>query len=430
MEQRLAAHLWRLTTAWECLDIVAVQRQLRALDILAAESGSARVEFFAVSRRAMHALTAGDLHLADTLMERARAIGATVGEPDVEAVLHSLAADRARQTADMAAVSEEAEAFDAFGMSEGIPSVLAEAAVLLLAAGQADLALLRCRQLVAGGVDIIPRDVDFLLILCSVIHVAAALGEMTVAAEAAAAVEPYSGRAVLNAGAVTFHGVVDDYLFRADPSAVRWRDRAGNAYRRIGASWWEQRLTGQAPTRTKSTVAFYPGPEGSWTVGSSTLPDLKGLWYLHHLLGRPRLDVYATELVGGGLSASDTGEILDAAAIGSYRARLAEIDALLDDADIRGDRAASQNLSEERDALLRELRAGTGIGGRRRRTGSTHERARVAVRKAIASAVSHIEAVDPALARMLRDTVRTGGVCRYDPQPDRPVQWILGERGA
>jgi len=45
---RLTAHLWRLTTAWECLDVVAVQRQLRALDLLAAETGAAR---YAVLRR-------------------------------------------------------------------------------------------------------------------------------------------------------------------------------------------------------------------------------------------------------------------------------------------------------------------------------------------------------------------------------------------
>lgn len=31
-EPRLSALLWRLTTAWECLDLVTVHRQLRALD--------------------------------------------------------------------------------------------------------------------------------------------------------------------------------------------------------------------------------------------------------------------------------------------------------------------------------------------------------------------------------------------------------------
>src|SRR5438128_1523173 len=68
-ELRLSAHLWRLTTAWECLDIVAVQRQLRALEVVAEESGSARAAFFAASRRAMHALATDDLARADLLIE-------------------------------------------------------------------------------------------------------------------------------------------------------------------------------------------------------------------------------------------------------------------------------------------------------------------------------------------------------------------------
>src|SRR4051812_48731149 len=64
VEARLSAHLWRLTTALECLDIRAVQRQLRSLDDLAAETRSARVRFFAASRRGMHALLIGDLAAA------------------------------------------------------------------------------------------------------------------------------------------------------------------------------------------------------------------------------------------------------------------------------------------------------------------------------------------------------------------------------
>jgi hypothetical protein len=69
-EPRLSAHLWRLTTAWECLDVIAVQRQLRALDVLADETGSPRVAFFAGARRAMYALVAEDLDEADRLIAR------------------------------------------------------------------------------------------------------------------------------------------------------------------------------------------------------------------------------------------------------------------------------------------------------------------------------------------------------------------------
>ena len=61
VEARMSAHLWRLTTALECLDAPAIRRQLRALDVLAEESGSARVRFFAAARRGMYALLVGDL---------------------------------------------------------------------------------------------------------------------------------------------------------------------------------------------------------------------------------------------------------------------------------------------------------------------------------------------------------------------------------
>ncbi len=79
----------------------------------------------------------------------------------------------------------------------------------------------------------------------------------------------------------------------------------------------------------------------------------------------------------------------------------------------------------EREALLHEVGAAAGLAGRRRRFGSAGERARVAVQKAIAAAVTRIEHHDPALARLLRDTVRTGATCRYDPDPARQVSWLL-----
>src|SRR5205085_1532783 len=115
-------------------------------------------------------------------------------------------------------------------------------------------------QLMAGGVDGIARDVDFLLTITCVVDVAAAIELDDVAREGADALEPYAGRGVLNGGAVTFHGVVDDYLYRArradgDGDADRWRHQAQHAYRRIGADWWERGLHGSprrpsTPTRS------------------------------------------------------------------------------------------------------------------------------------------------------------------------------------
>ena len=79
----------------------------------------------------------------------------------------------------------------------------------------------------------------------------------------------------------------------------------------------------------------------------------------------------------------------------------------------------------ERAWLLDQLGAATGLAGRRRTTGSSDERARVAVRKAIVAALARIAETDPWLGRHLRDRVQTGTDCRYESDPDHPVRWVL-----
>jgi hypothetical protein len=119
------------------------------------------------------------------------------------------------------------------------------------------------------------------------------------------------------------------------------------------------------------------------------------------------------------------GEVADTRALAAYRRRLRDIDAELDEARDWADEARVTRLELEREALVREVGAATGLAGRRRRFGSADERARVAVRKAISAALARVGEQDAALARLFRDTVRTGAACRYDPDPARPVTWIL-----
>jgi hypothetical protein len=448
---RLTAHLWRLTTAWECLDLVAVQRQLRALDLLAQESGSTRIAFFAAARRAMHALVTAGLDAADELIARTSEIGAQAAEPDLMAVEHSLAAARARRAGDTVALRREAASFAEYGAAEGVPSVSAEAAVLWLESGEPGPALALLQQLAGGGLDAVARDVDFLLTVASLVQVAAALHREDLTADGIRLLTPYAGRAVLNAGAVVFHGVVDDYLYRACQSlgqqdTARWRHLAAASYQRIGAAWWHGRLSRPAAPRHTQAGAAQPSPapaqlihlrrDGSsgWAVGrdgaTAALPDLKGLHYLRLLIERPGVDVAAPELaaaVTGAPAVTDSGagELIDRQALAAYRQRLAELDGELDEARSWSDEARLARLRLEREALLGEVRAAAGLAGRGRRFGSAGERARIAVRKAIAAALDRIGHHDPALARLLRDTVHTGAACRYDPDPARPVRWRL-----
>ena len=123
------------------------------------------------------------------------------------------------------------------------------------------------------------------------------------------------------------------------------------------------------------------------------------------------------------------GAVLDQQALSAYRRRLAELDADLGEARSWADAGRAAKPAAERDALLDQLRAAAGLGGRARQPGSDRERARIAVRKAIASAIGRVSAVDPSLGRLLSANVTTGTICRYDPDPDRPVRWLLSGDG-
>ena len=231
-----------------------------------------------------------------------------------------------------------------------------------------------------------------------------------------------------------------------DGDAGAWAARAAGEYQRLGASWWRDRLPAGAGPRSGSwptaarEVHLRPGEGGIWWAGFqgsvTAIRDVKGLHYLRVLLQHPGADIPAIGLsdtvaghpgrqaAGGGL-----GAVLDRQALSAYRRRLADLDADLGEARAWADVGRAAKLAAERDALLGQLRAATGLGGRVRQPGSAGERARIAVRKAIASAIERVSAADPALGRILSATVTTGTICRYDPDPDRPVRWILSERG-
>lgn len=448
VETRLSAALWRLTTALETLDVVTVRRQLRLLDALAAESGSARVRMFAASRRGMYALVSGDLATAAALVSEVRTCGEAAGEPDTEALQHVLTAGIVMQTGDRDALRAEAAAYEGFGATHGIRSVLAEAALLRLSAGERDRAAALLDQVVAGGLDRVTRDVDWLLVVAIATQVAAGVGDREVAAQGVALLEPYAGRGVVNAGGVAFVGVVDDFLGMAagalgrDPDRDRWLAGARAGYRRLGARWWLDRLdppTEAAGLRPDPAPRMVLAPAGDdvWQVGpegrTTAVRAMKGFRYLHLLLARPQVELSALELsaavngtaAGPVVAQADLGPALDRRALAEYRRRIADLDEELEQAREWADPGRVERLGAERALLLDEIAAATGLGGRARPVGADAERARVAVQKALTAALQRIAEVEPGLGRLLRDTVRTGATCCYEPDPDRPASWLL-----
>jgi hypothetical protein len=448
---RMDAGLWRLTTALETLDVTGVHRQLSALDLLADETGAPLVRYFAMTRRAMHATLVDDLDRARDLVESAYALGTDLGVADAFAVYHEQLAELGRHADDTGFLLVEAALTQDYAVNWGIQSLVAEAAVLWLQAGDADRAAKLALQVAGGGFDVVPYDVDWMLIVAKTTEVAAATGLTDIAREGMTRMAPYQGRCVVNSGAIVCVGVVEDYLWRAavatgDPRADDWRVAAAAAYRRLDAPWWLGRLSAPydvrppsmppPPTPQVRTVELRPvAGRAVWSVGPQgdprLVPDMKGLHYLHALLQRPGAEVSALDLsarvAGHNLAVGepDMGERIDRRALAAYRQRLRELDEELDEAQSWADPARVERTEAEREALLREVAGATGLGGRARTAGGTAERARVAVRKAIAAALERIDADDPATARLLRTVVHTGSVCRYEPDPDSGVVWRL-----
>jgi hypothetical protein len=394
----------------------------------------------------MHALLTGDYGRAESLVEAADELGTEAAIPDAFGVYHSLRAELARHIGDHEVLRTEAELFERYAVEHGVQSLLAEDAVLWLELGDTDRAGRLAVQAAGVELGMVPRDVDFLLTVSKVVEAAAGSGNHELANRGVELLGPYAGRAVVNAGAVTCQGVVDDYLWRAaalvdDPRTDEWRAGAAAAYRKLAAPWWLRRVA-TAHSFDRPTP---PGPRvvdlrplaggEAWSVGPSSaprlLPDMKGLHYLRALLMRPGADVPALELVAlvaGHATVfleADVGEPVDRQALASYRARLRDLDGELAEARDWMDTVRVERLSVEREALLDEISRATGLGGRPRTSGGTAERARVAVRKAIAAALSRIETQDAATARLLRTSVHTGNTCRYDPDPDFAVRWCL-----
>jgi hypothetical protein len=115
--------------------------------------------------------------------------------------------------------------------------------------------------------------------------------------------------------------------------------------------------------------------------------------------------------------------VLDDQARAAYRARLAELDAEIDQHDAANDPHHADRARAERDALLAELSRAVGLGGRPRRLGDDTERARKAVSARIHDAIARIERASPALGRHLRQAVATGTSCSYSPP--EPTRWRL-----
>jgi hypothetical protein len=157
------------------------------------------------------------------------------------------------------------------------------------------------------------------------------------------------------------------------------------------------------------------------------LKHARGLVDLSLLLSRPGEEIFAAQLMDGPEAVISTppptDPILDERARADIKKRLLLLDRALAEAEEAGDVAATERSRDERDALLRELRVATGLGGRRRTLVDPAERARKAVSARIRDSIEKIRGALPELARHLDESINTGTCCAYSPSS--PTRWRI-----
>jgi tetratricopeptide (TPR) repeat protein len=298
-----------------------------------------------------------------------------------------------------------------------------------------------------------PHDPWVSLRLRFEVELAAAEGDAEAIAALRRRLEPHEGEWLVALWGTSIHGPISHWL-GVLAAASGDRDRAAAHFaaaieqaERLDAPPWAEAartaaaaLTGTAAPAPERRTAAAPGAvfrrEGAtWTLryeGRGVhLPHTKGLADLHRLLRQPGVEVPAVELLdpeGGEAVAADArlggDDLLDAEARARYRDHLERLDEQIDTAAALGDDARAARLDAERQALIEQLKAATGLGGRSRRLGDNAERARKSVTNRIRNTLKKIEAVHPALAAHLHAAVATGSACVYRPETE-PPRWEL-----
>jgi hypothetical protein len=421
----------------------------------------------------MRLLRAGRLDEAEAEAARCFQLGNEVGDADALAYYGAhLVAIRWLQgrEEEILGVVEEVAASPTLAPGQFVYP--ATVAFLAAHAGQEARARLALDRVVAPGLDALPRSSTWLTGMSAIADAASTLGDAGVAAQAYEQLRRFAGRPVMPSLAVVCFGSVERVLglvalARHDvDGAVRHLERAVDANVRLGnrplaacsrADLAHALLRRGAPGDTAGagehleeavrdaramsmgrraaawaeTLSRLRGEIAGWTdavrregphwrvdvAGRRVLvEDLVGMAYIAKLMETPGRTVPALWLVSGGEAPADEPLpqlVLDDQARVAYAARLRELRAELDEARANADLGRSEMLQAELDVLMSELSAATGLRGRPRSFSQPEERARTAVRKAIARALDAVAASDREMAATLRARIRTGYHCIY-----------------
>ena len=446
----LAAQVAELAGEAHDPELLAEARLLRAADLLeladpafaaelaeflrlAADLEQPRLRYAALARRAMQALLAGRHDEGERLVAEAAALGRELGEPDAADVEFAQLWDLRGLQGRRSELLPQARAL--FG-EDSPPGRYFLATALLEAGDRAGAEAAAAPLFDLPAPPVLPDNRLWAQSAAFASELAAALGAREACRWLYDALLPHAGGAVVVGVAIAFRGAVAHYLgllaaaLDRPEEARAHLEHALATHERLGATTWAARtrreLTGgRRPAAAAGGVFRRDGT--LWTLGYAgrtvRMRDAKGLRDLAALLAAPGRPVHAADLVaasaGGATVPADlrlgADEVLDDRARAELRARLLDLEEEIEEADRWHDPERAARAALERDALVAELAAAAGLGGRARRLGDQSERARKTVTARIRDVIDRVERVHPALGAHLRASVTTGTFCSYSP---------------
>ncbi|WP_329500061.1 ATP-binding protein [Kitasatospora herbaricolor] len=440
------------------------EQEVLAFEVTATALGQPLHAWYVPLWQGMRALLEGRFEDCRDALDRVAALGRRAGSENAELLAATQRWCLLAETGDRAGIRSLAERLSLLDVSLGLWPRVTKA---LIAAQLGEPAEARRRlAAVAPLLATAPRDSEWLPMLAQAAEV---LGLTGPAGELAGPARqlydwlaPYADLFVVEGIGAAVRGPVHRHLgllaaaLGESAPAERHFTAALAAARAVGATGLAGRIAQEAGARPPPAGGnvFRRAGEG-WELRfagrQAMLADSKGLHDLAVLLARPGRPVPALDLVTAGAGPAgargaargpladrgtipganpdglhppgDTGELIDATARQAYRTRLRELEQEETEADRDGDADRSARIAVERQALVGQLAAAYGLGGRPRRTGSAAERARTTVTARIRAALDRITRAHPPLGRHLANAVRTGTLCVYDPES--PVGWQL-----
>lgn len=153
-----------------------------------------------------------------------------------------------------------------------------------------------------------------------------------------------------------------------------------------------------------------------------TIKNCKGLHDIARLLKQPEKDFHCETLMGSSVEAKGTA-MTDEKAIKAYKTKLKSLQADITDAEELGMVEKAEKFKDEFETLLLHIGKVTGLQGKIRTTGASHEKARAAVTWRIRNAIKKIDNLHPQMAKHLSNAIKTGTFCTYSPET--PHNWTF-----